>query len=415
MSKRRSSKKAVPVEAKSLSSAASWWELITGASPSAAGIAVTAAEAMRVPVVANAIQLISEAVASLDVFVKSIAGGTETNDNSHQLLPLLRDEVNGWTSSFEFFRQIVIDALTLDQGGMAVVVRASDGRPLEIIRYMPGIMVVDIDQTTGERAYKLNAATLNPQDVIHLLPPLGRAPLTLAREAISVAIALERHAARLFSRGARPSGALKFPKGLGEDSVKKIIAAWRATHEGENATGKTAVLADGAEFTPFTFNSTDAQFLENRRFQIEELARIFNIPAPMVGDLSRATWSNSEQKGREFLGYTLEAWLKGLEGALRRALFLPEDRPSHAIRFDRDDLTRADLATRATVINSLIASRTINPNEGRNWLGLPPREGGDEFLNPNITQGMRDPEKEIPDPSEKEIPSPKNENPDEPV
>lgn len=406
MSKRRSSKKAVPAETKSLTSAASWWELITGAAPSAAGIAVTAAEAMRVPVVANAIQLISEAVASLDVFVKRIEAGKETDDQAHKLLPLLRDEVNGWTSSFEFFRQIVIDALTLDQGGMAVVVRSSDDRPLEIIRYMPGILVVDIDQTTGERTYKLNAQIIPAQDVIHLLPPLGRAPLTLAREAIGVAIALERHAARLFSRGARPSGALKFPKGLGEDSVKKIIAAWRATHEGENATGKTAVLADGAEFEAFTFNSTDAQFLENRRFQIEELARIFNIPAPMVGDLSRATWSNSEQKGREFLGYTLEAWLKGLEGALRRALFLPEERGSHVIRFDRDDLTRADLATRATVINSLISSRTINPNEGRDWLGLPPREGGDEFLNPNITTTPALPAPEA-------VP-PKKEDPDEP-
>ena len=104
----------------------------------------------------------------------------------------------------------------------------------------------------------------------------------------------------------------------------------------------------------------------------------------MIGDLSRATWSNSEQKGREFLSYTLEPWLRGLEGALRRALFSDEERQTHVIRFDRDDLTRADLSTRATVINSLIASQTINPNEGREWLGLPPREGGDEFRNPNI-------------------------------
>ena len=72
------------------------------------------------------------------------------------------------------------------------------------------------------------------------------------------------------------------------------------------------MLADGAEFEAFTFNSTDAQFLENRRFQIEELARIFNIPAPMVGDLSRAAWSNSGQKGREILSHTPEPWLRGL-------------------------------------------------------------------------------------------------------
>jgi phage portal protein BeeE len=116
----------------------------------------------------------------------------------------------------------------------------------------------------------------------------------------------------------------------------------------------------------------------------------------MIGDLSRATWSNSEQKGREFLSYTLEPWLLGLEGALRRALFSDEERASHVIRFDRDDLTRADLTTRATAINSLIASRTINPNEARSWLALPPREGGDEFLNPNISATPPKPEGNAP-------------------
>ncbi len=385
-------------DTKSFTTAGSWMELVTGSAPTAAGIVVTAAEALRVPAVANAIQIISEAVATLDVFVKRIDGTEEVNDPRHPLLPLLRVDANEFTSAFEFIRQIMVDALTSDAGGMAYVVRSSDGRPLEFIRYLPGILTFEVDQTTGERLYRLNSEPVPAGNVIHLLPPLGRAPLTLAREAIGVAVALERHAGRLFSRGARPSGALKFPKGLGEDAVKRIITAWRATHETENASGKTAILVDGAEFDPYSFNSTDAQFLENRRFQILEIARAFNIPAPMVGDLERATWSNSEQKGREFLSYTLEPWLRGLEGALRRALIPAEDRGSFAIRFDRDDLTRADLSTRATVINSLIASQVLNPNEGRGWLGLTPRPGGDEFKNPNITTApaAAPPAKEVP-------------------
>lgn len=105
----------------------------------------------------------------------------------------------------------------------------------------------------------------------------------------------------------------------------------------------------------------------------------------MLFELDRATWSNTEQMGREFLSYCLEPWLRSLEGALGRALLSDAERGRFAVRFDRDDLTRADLATRATTINSLIASQTINPNEGREWLGLSPREGGDQFLNPNIT------------------------------
>lgn len=347
------------------------------------GIVVSPSEALRVPVVANAIQLISEAVASLDVSVKRIEGTDEIDVPDHPLLALLRDEANDWTSGFELIRQIVRDALICDAGGLAWVNRIG-GEVREIIRYRQGVLQFETDTETGERRYRNVNRVIPSRDVIHLLPPHDRAPLTLAREAIGIAVALDRHAAKLFSRGARPSGALVIPKGMGEESIKAARAAWRATHEGEDQ-GRTAILYDGMTFEPFTFNSTDAQFLENRRFQIEEIARCFNIPAPMVGDLSRATWSNSEQKGREFLSYTLEPWLRGLEGALRRALFSDDERRDHVIRFDRDDLTRADLQTRATTINSLIASRTINPNEGRSWLGLPPRDGGDEFLNPNIS------------------------------
>lgn len=382
-------RKTAETEQKSLASPDALMESIFGLTPTAIGITVSAQEALAVPAVSNAVQLISEAVASLDIMVKRLDGGAEVDVPDHPVLGLLQGEVNDWTTGFEMIRQIVVDGLTSDAGGMAWVNRVN-GAPREIIRYRSGIISFDIDTSTGERRYKLDSRPIDARDVIHLLPPLSRCPLTLARNAIGIAIALDRHAGRLFTRGARPSGVLKFPKGMGEESVKKARAAWRLSHEGEDTGSQTAILYDGAEFEALTFNSTDSQFLENRKFQIQEIARAFNIPAPMLGDLDRATWSNSEQKGREFLSYTLEPWLRGLEGALGRALFSEEERGNLVIRFDRDDLTRADLSTRATVINSLISSQTINPNEGRHWLGLPPRDGGDQFLNPNISASAPD-------------------------
>lgn len=358
---------------------------------STGGVVVTPDAALRVPAVGSAIRVISDAVATLDVSVKRIeADRTEVDAPDHPVLPFLRDQANEWTDGFSMIRDLVIDALSDDKGGVAFVNRLSDGRIAEIIRYRRGVIDVQFDQTTGEPSYKIDARPVPAANVIHLRSPFGRAPLSLAMEAIGTAMALDRHAAKLFGRGARPAGALTFPKGMGEESVKKARAAWRATHEGDDSTGATAILYDGAEFTPFTFNSTDAQFLENRKFQILEIARAFRVPPSMLFDHDRATWSNTEQMGREFLSYTLEPWLRATEGALRRALFSPEDRLRYAIRFDRDDLTRADLSTRATVINSLISSRTINPNEGRAWLGLTPRAGGDEFLNPNISAAPAD-------------------------
>lgn len=349
----------------------------------AAGVQVTTADALKVPAVANAIQIISEAVASLDIFVKRIEGAAEVDDEDHALLPLLRSEANEWTSAFEFIRQIMVDALMFNGGGMAWVNRV-DGRPVEIIRYNPGVLSFELDVNTNERRYRRFGSPIPARDVIHLLPPLGRAPLSLAIQAIGTAVALDRHAASLFANGAKPGGILKLPT-MTEAALAAAREAWNLTH-GDGQAGKTAVLLNGAEFVPLTLNSTDAQFLENRKFQILEIARAFNIPAPMIGDLERATWSNSEQKGREFLSYTLEPWLRALEGALRRALLSDEERQTTVIRFDRDDLTRADLSTRATVIGGLIASQTINPNEARSWIGLPPRDGGDEFRNPHITE-----------------------------
>ena len=184
-------------------------------------------------------------------------------------------------------------------------------------------------------------------------------------------------------RAPRPSGALMFPKGMGEESVKRARTAWQTNHEGENATGRTAILFDGAEFVPFQLNSTDSQFLENRRFQILDIARAFRVPPQMLFELERATWSNAEQMGREFLTYSLEPWLRALEGALTQALFSEDERAIYRVHFDRDDLTRANLNDRATAINSLIASRVLSPNDGRRWLDMQPYDGGDEYANPN--------------------------------
>lgn len=378
-------RKPAAVEQKSLAAPSVELLELFGALPSGNGIAVTTEQALRVPAVSCAIRTIAEAAGSLDLAVKRIdADGSESDAPEHPVSRLLRGDVNDWTSGAGLVADLVSDALMNDLGATAYVNRTSDGRIVEIVRYARSFLQVTLDPATSEPSFALSDRQLRAQDVVYLRAPLGRAPLSLAKEAIGIAGVLERHAAHLFSRGARPSGALIFPKGMGEEAVKKARAAWRASHETEDGRGRTAILHDGADFKPYQLSSVDAQFLELRRFQIEEIARAFNIPAPMIGDLSRATWANLESKHREFWSTTLEPWLLALEAAMRRALFLPEERERYAIRFDRDDFGRADLTARATAINGLIASRVLNPNEGRAWLGLAPRAGGDEFANPNI-------------------------------
>lgn len=342
-------------------------------------------EALALPAVNAAIRSISEAAATLSVgVVKVAADGTENADTAHPIAQLLADAPNDWTSTFEFIRDLTIRALTDDFGGLAWVNRVR-GEVREIILLPLGRLSVEFRFDTGEPVYRLAGVVIDSRDVIHLRSPFYRSPLSMAMSAITVGTLLETHAKNLFKNASRPGGWIGMEKGLGDEALKKMRAAWKGAFEGADNAGKTPVLWDGAKFNSLVLNSTDAQFLENRTYQNLEVARAFRVPPQMLYELGRATWKNAEQGGKEFLTYTMEPWLHGLESAMRRALFNDEERKTYRIKFERDDLTRASLTERATAINSLRSSQVLNPNEGRQWLDLPPYAGGNEYSNPNIT------------------------------
>ncbi|MDA9530342.1 phage portal protein [Bradyrhizobium sp. CCBAU 25338] len=333
--------------------------------------------------VAMAVRLVSEACAVLQPNV--VTRGAKPEQVDHSSLTLLRGEANPWTSGFELVRDLVGMALLSDSGGLAWCNRVDD-KPVEIIRYDFGRIAVQYaGDGSGEPTYSIDGRQLDPRDVIHVRSPFSKSPVNLARGAINAAASMEKHVTGLFEKGARPGGVIEFPGKLGDEGLKKMKSAWRAAFEGADNAGRTAVLWDAAKFTALTMASTDAQFLENRLFQLSEIARAFNMSPTMLGDLTKSSYANASQKQLEFLVYAVEPWLCALESAFNRALLSDDERATMTFRFDRDDLTRASLTERATAINSLIASETINPNEGRDWLGLDPYTGGETYGNRNIT------------------------------
>jgi HK97 family phage portal protein len=351
-------------------------EAFTGSTP---GAGVTATSALTVPAVAAAIRLISEACATLDI---NLFEGDDPVA-SHPALDLLRGQVNEWTSGYEFIRDITAEALLYDAGALAWVNRVN-GAAREIINFKRGIIAVQYEETR-EPKYRLSGRPVAAGEIIHLRGPFEKCPINLAREAIGAAIVMEAHAARLFKNGARPGGVIEMPKGFGETAWKRMKAGWRSAHEGADNAGRTAILPDGATFKQMQLSSVDAQFLEMRRFQIEEIARAFGVSASQLGDLTKSSYANASHKQLELIVYVIEPRLCALESAFNRALLTDDERKTMHFRFDRDDLTRASLTERATAINSLIASETINPNTGRSWLGLPPYDGGDAYGNRNIS------------------------------
>lgn len=366
-----------------------------GAFPTIAGPSINAATAIRVPAVYSAIALVSGAIGSLPAKVfRAVDQGGKRAAKDHPAYRLVHDEANDWTSASQLRAALTADAL-LHGDGYAFANRVN-GRVIEFIRLDPRTITVKLDDASGEPTYvqrdhKGRERSFHYLDILHLASPLGVSPITLGKEAIGLASVLERHAAQLFGRGARPSAILsKESKAGGSEAgttvIRNIKSAWRNWQEAGAA--DPLFLDDGWKYDPATMTSTDAQFLENRRFQIEEIARLFRVPPPMLFDLTRATWSNSEEMFQQFLTLTLRPWLDAWEWAYARTLLTADERADgHYVEFVIDDLLTADAATRATTYGQYRAMGALTANEVRAGLNRAPISGGDTLDNPNITPG----------------------------
>jgi HK97 family phage portal protein len=280
---------------------------IFGALPTAAGRTITPEIAMQVPAVACAVQAISNTIATLPVktYVRLAEGGKEP-DPAHPSYGLVHDDASEWWSSFECRRQITVDAL-LHGAGFAFVNRV-DGRPYELIRLDP--KRTRVDMASGEPVYRYaegaGERAFGFRDVLHI-PALsidgvtGKAPIKIGREAIALAAVLAEHTAHLFGRGARPNGTIETAKALTPEAVAKIRRLIETQHSGPENSSRTIILPDGFQFRPLTLSSVDAQLLELLQFAVVEIARVFRVPPVLLMDYGRATWSNSEDMGRQFL------------------------------------------------------------------------------------------------------------------
>lgn len=358
-----------------------------GARPTSAGVVVTPRSAMECAPVHCAVQSISEAIGQLPVHVyKRGESDAKERFTDHPAYALLHDAANDWTPAPQFKEEITRDALLYPHGGFAHIVRV-DEKPVELIRIDPEENAVTVTYENSEPVYKIGDKEINRQNILHIPSPSlnGRGLVHEGREAIGLAITLERHAARLFGNGARPGGVLSLKGVVTPDAIVKARTAWQTAHGGSNS-GGTAVIPSDASWQSLTFSSVDAQFLELRKFAINEIARLFRVPSHMLFELERAAFRNTEQMGNEFLTYSLMSWIKRWEGEIKLKLFSPEERKTHFAEFLTDDLARADLAARMEALGKAIAARILNPNEARAMNNMPPYAGGEKFMNPAIEQ-----------------------------
>ncbi|MFG6081395.1 phage portal protein [Paracoccus litorisediminis] len=358
-----------------------------GGVPVRSGVTVTSATALRVPAVAAAVGLIAEACGNLPF--KLHDRDTREAQKEHPTYDLIHGEANPWTSAEELRELLTRDALLCGHG-FAQVVRNGDGKPLELHRMEPGAVSIETTDD-GEPSYRIRLKdggdTLLPYtDVLHISTLDGISPIIHAKEAIGLALAAEQHLANWYSRSGRPGGYLSTAEKLGSDEAVNILKAFQDGHTGEQA-GRPALFDKGIQYHPIATSNTDAEFYNNRVEQIREIARAFRIPPTMLFELSRGTWSNTEQMGQQFLTMTLRPWLKRWQAAYARVLLSPEDRKALYIEAETKDLLAVDFAAQATAYSQYVAMRAMTPNEVRAGLNLPPMAGGDELSNPFTTSG----------------------------
>lgn len=376
-----------PHETKSVSLTDSEALSLFGAIPTSSGVSVSPTSALRVPAVACAVGLISETMGALPAKLHDAEAKTVLAD--HPAHKLMHREANPWTSAAQLREQLTLDAL-MHGAGHALVIRNAAGAPVELHRLEHGRCQLQL-MPDGEPFYLVTPEGAGQvrksyADILRVEAFGAVSPISLGREAIALALQFEGHMSGVFANGGRPSGVIKSPKVMDVEAKKKLAASWFNTHGGK-AAGGTAMLDEGMDYQQLSMTLADTQFAENRLEQIREIARVFRVPPTLLFELTRGTWSNTEQMMRQFLTLTLAPWIKTWEWAYARCLLTDQERDELVVAFDVESLLSADHAAKATAFSQYRAMGVMTANEVRASLNLPANDGGDELSNPFTSTG----------------------------
>jgi len=352
-----------------------------GGTDTASGEQVSPETALTFSAVYAAVNLLSRSVASLPLWVYRRFGETgRQRDSAHPLHRLLHDAPNPDMTAFSFREAMQAHVLTWGNA-FALIGRNQAGRVVSLTPIHPARVSMGRDDA-GVYTYRIDGGpdVIHADDMLHLKALsrdglFGMSPVALARESIAAGIACEKFGARFFGNQARPSGVLKYPRSLTPEQIERIRKSWSAAYGQEGSHG-TAILEMGMEWQPFTIPPDDAQFLQTRQFTVTEIARWFGVPPHMIGDLSRATFSNIEHQGIEFVTYSLMPWLVNWEQELARKLLSAAEREDYFIEHSPEALLRGDVTSRYAAYQTALLNGFLSIDEVRAKENLNPLPDG---------------------------------------
>lgn len=385
----------------SLTSPPDWLVEYLGGGPSYSGENVTVEKSITVPAVMAGFTVLSEDTASLPLILyKRLARG-KIRAVEHPLYALLHDAPNPEMTSV-VFRELIMGHLLGWGNFYAQQIWDNRGVVRELWPLNPSLM--EVGRRNGQRVYLYrkpdSAAIAFTQDDILHIPAFGfdgikgMSRIAQARNAIGLAISAEKYGARVFKNDGRPGVVLTRPgKALSDDARTRLIESWNQTYGGSENAGKTALLEEGMDLKTLGFPPEDAQYIESRKFSIQEIARIFRIPPHMLGDVERSTsWgSGIEQQEIGYVTHTLRPWTVRIDQQLNKDLLLERERGEYFFQHLFDDMLRSDTLSRMQSYAIAITNGILTRNEVREAENRLPYDGGDEPLHPlNMTSDRQD-------------------------
>ena len=327
------------------------------------------------------VSIISSDLAKLPVRVLRTRpdGGTEAVPD-HPVARLLA-RPNPYQTRVDFFQQWLASML-LSGNGYAFKSRSAAGAVAALHVLDPArvrVLVADDGAAFYEITSPQGTATLPASEVVHhrvftaAHPLSGISPMYAAASSAAVGARIVMNSNRFFANAARPSGALLAPGKISKETAQRLKEEFARNYSGDN-TGSPAVLSEGLTWTSMTLTASDSQLIEQLRYSVEDVARAFRVPSFLLGDMTKATYRNSEQLMRLYYSGCLQYHIEALEARLDADLGIEA---GHGVEFDLDALLRSDSAGRFEVYKAGIGSGVLTINEARRSEGLPPVAGGD--------------------------------------
>lgn len=343
--------------------------------------------AMQISTVYACVRLLSESVAGLPLHLYRYKGknGEKEMATDHPLYKILYRQPNPEMTSFTF-REVLMTSLLLWGNAYAQIIR--DGKNGILALYPLSPENVEVDRDNGGNIYYIYHAytdeipgennkdiILQREDMFHI-PGLGFnglvgfSPIAMMKNALGSTMAVEKFGSAFFRNGAQPSGVLEHPGTLKDPA--KIRENWSAVYGGANNAHKVAVLEEGMQYKPISLNPQDSQFLETKKFSVDEICRIFRVPPHMVQDLEHATFSNIEHQSLDFVVHSLMPWLIRFEQGIVKDLLLEDEQDNYFPKFNVDGLLRGDYQSRMNGYATGFANGFLSPNDIRRLENLDP-------------------------------------------